>query len=795
MLVPVKWLKNYIKTDSSSRHIADKLTDSGSHVESIVSLNKGLSGFKVGKILKLTPHETMKKLQIVDLDMGKEKLTLITGAKNVSLGDNVVVATLGATLPNGMVIGIAEFGGVKSPGMLCSYAELGQPESVVPKESKDGVIILPPDIKAGSCAVEVLGLDTEVIEFEITPNRPDCLSILGMAREAAAVLDAKLKYPNLDIKENISDINQEFKSLKVDTKSVSRFILGVVKDVEIKPSPMWLQNDLRAAGIRPINNFVDITNFIMLEYGQPMHAYDLDSIKGNSMIVRNAKTDEKLITLDGQERVLFESDIVICDGENNVIGIAGIMGGESSEVTSSTKNVLIEAACFDADSIKKTSKRLQLRSEASSRFEKVVPNKLSEVAIQRFFNLIESTNSGKVVKGTIDFNSSEKSENIINLRNSRVNQLLGIELSVEESKKYLESLELEVKVENENLEVRVPYFRTDLEIEVDLIEEIGRLYGFHNIKPKSLMGPLTKGVKSGKRNYIDDLRIKLYALGFSEILTYSFISEKSYDKLNLPKDHSLRNYIKIMNPLGEDFSVMRTTLMGNMLEVIRKNLNNKQFDLKFSEIGNSFQKDENGKIYENALMTFSLVTDNDFYYTKDEVLNIFAQTGIKNAKFIRNENNPIFHSGRCADIYVNEKSVGVIGEISPIVLENFDISKKVYMVEINVDKMYEYSSKDRKYKKISKYPLIERDIALVLEKDVESEDIINIIKENGGDILKSVILFDIYTGSQIEENKKSLAYKIGFQSDKRTLKDEEVREAFENILNALNSKYNVNLRG
>ncbi|MDO4779250.1 MAG: phenylalanine--tRNA ligase subunit beta [Tissierellia bacterium] len=795
MLVPVNWLKEYIKIDEDSRIIADKVTDSGSHVEAITSLNNSLSGFKVGKILELRPHETLKKLQIVDLDLKDEVLTLVTGAKNMKVGDKVVVATLGAVLPGGIVIKEADFGGVISPGMLCSYQELGQPDNVVPKASKEGVIILPQEAETGADALEVLGLNTDVIEFEITPNRPDCLSIIGMAREVAAVFDKKIELPCDEVVEKESDISQYFGGIKLQTEKVNRFMLGVIKDVEVKESPLFIQNHLRAAGMRPINNIVDITNFIMLEYGQPMHAYDLDKIQGNSLIVRMAKEGERLKTLDEIERKLETSDILICDGQDNPIGLAGIMGGMDTEVTHETKNILIESANFDADTVKQSSKRMQLRSEASSRFEKTIPAQLSEFALNRFFHLIEKTNSGKIVNNVYDEGFTKPKEKEIKLRNTRAKELLGLDLEVENSKKFLESLELKVKVDGDNLFVTIPYFRSDLEIEVDLIEEIGRLYGFHNIAAKPLTGSLTKGVKSSKRNYIDSLRTQIYALGFSEILTYSFISEKQYEKMLIPKEDKLRNVIRILNPLGEDFSVMRTTLIGNMLETVRKNLNNKQMELRLSEVGNSFRKDENENIYENTLMTISLVGDYDFYYIKDVLLKIFEQSGVKETKFVKNANNSIFHSGRCADVFAGEILLGSIGEINPVVLENFDISKRVYLFEINVDKMMENSNKERKYKKISRYPLVERDIALVVDKETESENIIEIIKSNGGDILKTVTLFDIYTGAQIEENKKSLAYKIGFQSDDRTLKDQEVKEAFERILDALNKAYNVNLRG
>lgn len=796
MLVPVNWLKEYIDIDLDTREIADKLTDSGSHVESIVSLGKSLKGLKVGQILKISKHETLEKLHLVDLDMGQgESLRLVTGAKNMKENDKVVVAGLGACLPGGLVIKEADFAGIKSPGMLCSYEELGIDEALVPKNSKDGIIILPPDVQIGADAVKILGLDTDVIEFEITPNRPDCLSIIGMAREVAAVLDKKVKYPEHRAVDNDIKYSDFFKGIRLESKNVDRFMAGIIKDVVIKESPLYIQNYLRAAGMRPINNIVDFTNFIMLEYGQPLHAYDLESIAQRELIVRQAENEESLITLDNVERKLENTDILICDGENKPIGLAGIMGGLFSEVKDTTKNILIESASFSQDNVRQTSKRLNLRTEASSRFEKGIASPLNKLALERFFDLVTETNSGTVVKEVMDFGNKDFVSNKIRLRNDRVKLLLGMDMVVDKSKKYLENLELEVSQKGDDLEVTVPYFRSDLTIEADLIEEIGRLYGFHNIKPKALEGALTKGLKSPKRNYIDGLRTDLYALGFSEILTYSFISKKQYDKLNVDQDSKLRNTVNIINPLGEDFSVMRTSLLGNMLDVVRKNLNNKQNDLRLSEVGNSFQKDEDGQIYENTLMTLALVGAYDYYYAKDVLENIFKKVGLKAVAFIKDSENPIFHPGRCARLEIEGEVLGYLGQIHPLVAENFDIGKAVYACEINVDLMLKHSDLQVSYKPISKYPLIERDIALVVDREVESQSIIEIIRANGGDILKTVNLFDIYTGSQIEEDKKSLAYKIGFQSDVRTLKDQEVKDKFEDILRALNEKFNVNLRG
>lgn len=794
MLVPVKWLKKYLNLDGiSTREIANRVTDSGSHVESINSY-QDMNGLVVAEILDIRKHENTDKLNLVDIDYGDERLTVVSSAKNMQIGDKVVFAKLGAKLPFGIEIKEATFEGVVSKGMLCGYEELGVNEDYVLKDSQDGLIILDKDAKIGDDAVLYLDLDGDTIEFEITPNRPDCLSIIGMAREVAAIFKEKIKEPSLNISKQEDKYEKFFRNVKSESKSVKRFLTAIVKNVEIKKSPMYIQNYLRDAGIRPINNIVDFTNYIMLEYGQPLHAYDLDKIEGNSLIIREGKDGESLTTLDGEKREIKYEDLLICDGNSNPIGFAGIMGGESTEVSDSTKNILIEAACFDSEVVKKTSKRLALRTEASSRFEKGVSSKNADYGIRRFLHLVEKTDSGVVVEGIHSATEFEYESTNIKLRNSRVNQILGLDLSIDEIKKYLDSLELYAEIENDTLNVSIPYFREDLKIEVDLIEEIGRLYGFHNIKPKALKGQLTEGIKSHLRNFQDEVRNTVYGQGFTEILTYSFISKKQFDNLNIKDDSKLRDVIKILNPLGEDYSVMRTTLIGNMLDVIKRNLNNKQNNLRFYEVGNTFHYADDRQMLEHKLLTIGLVGDYDFYYLKNVLINIFNKFGVKAVRFEREENNPTFHAGRTANIIVNGENIGVIGEISPFVLDNLDIEKRIYISEINLDKLIKFVDSNIQYKPISKYPAVERDIAFIIDENVESQEIVDVVNENGGEYLVGIRLFDRYQGEQIEKGKVSLAYKILFQSQNSTLKDKYVKQAFQNIENGLKSKFNIELR-
>lgn len=792
MLVPVKWLREYVDVKDDTKEIANKVTDSGSHVESIKAYS-GLSNLVVAKVLEIKKHENAENLSLVKLDLGNEELVVVTGAKNMKVSDNVVLAKIGATLPGNIKIDVAEFKGIESPGMLCSYKELGVADNLVPKNSEEGIIILGDDVKPGDCAIEALGLDDDIIEFEITPNRPDCLSIIGMAREVAAVYDTKIKHPSIKIERKEDSYNEYFNGVEIQTKNSKRFLSAVVKDVVIKESPLYIQNYLRNAGMRPISNIVDFTNFVMLEYGQPLHAYDLDTIEGKKIIVRQGNEGETVKAIDQSERKILDSDIVIADGNSRAIGLAGVMGGFDTEVTDNTKTILIESANFNQESIRLTSKRLGLRSEASSRFEKGVSPVTAEYGIQRFLKLIEETNSGVVVSGIEDSGEFKEEKIKISLLNKTSNNLLGIELSPEESSKYLETLEIETEVNGDEILATIPYFRGDLRIEADLIEEIGRLYGFHNIKPKSLVGGLTQGVKSELRNFEDKVRNEIYSLGFSEIMTYSFISKKQYEKLNLEENDKLRNCIEILNPLGEDFSVMRTTLIGNMLDAIRSNLNKKQYDLRFTELGNTFTK-VNKEIIETKKLVVALVGEYDYYYLKDVLEKLLLKLNITNIRFEREEHNPIFHTGRCANVTKNDNVLGILGEISPIVLDNFDINHRVYLFELNVELLNNLKNEILQYKKISKYPLVERDIAFIVDKSIESQSIIDVIKENGGEYLKAVKLFDTYEGNQINKGKISLAYKLGFQSDEYTLKEETIKESFNNIEKGLVEAFNIEIR-
>lgn len=796
MLLPVKWLKDYIETEKDARILADGLTLSGSHVESIIALNKGVENVVVGKILNIEKHPDADKLLICKVDVGNETLQIVTGATNLKNGDYIPVALIGSKLPGDIIIGETNFRGIDSYGMLCSLKELGYSDNIIPKEAKDGIFVLNKEEPLGTSIVTLMGLDNEVIEFEITPNRPDCLSIIGMAREAAATFNIELKEPEITIKNEVEDIKDYLDSIEVPSDNCNRYYARVIKDVKIGESPLWMQTRLMEAGVRPINNIVDITNFVMLEYGEPLHAFDLEKVEGRKIIVRQAEEGEKMVTLDDVERNLTSADLVIADAKKP-IGIAGVMGGFDTEITKDTKYVLLEGANFSGKSVRLTSKRFGLRTEASTRFEKGIDPNLSQTAVERVCQLIELIGAGTVIKGNIDVYKKVKEESTITVRPARVKKLLGIDISVEEMIKYLNGLGLESKLEGELIIARIPTFRLDLEREVDLIEEIGRLYGFHNIESKPLVGVLTRGEKPRARRIEDMVKGILQGLGLNEVMTYSFISPKAYDKINLPENSPLRNYIRLINPLGEDYSVMRTTLIPNMLELLSRNYNRGVEECSVYEIGNTFIAKEFPIVElptEKKVLSLGLYGNKDFYYLKEAIDKTLGRLGIKGVEYIREENNSTFHPGRTAKLMLNGEELGILGEIHVDVAENYDIKDRVYVGQLDFNKIIELTNLEIKYKPLPKHPSMLRDLALVVKEDVLVGDIQKIISRHGEGLIEKIELFDIYTGNQIPEGMKSVAYSITYRSYDRTLRDDEVNNIQQAIIKDLEEAFDAKLR-
>lgn len=810
MLVSLEWIKDYTDIDIDTKEFCDKMVMSGSNLETCTEFCQGIENVVIGRIEKIEQHEDADKLVVCRVNIGNDTMVqIVTGATNIFEGALVPVALHNSRIPGplhgapkvegGVKITRGKLRGVLSEGMLCSAGELGLDDKVIPTAHRDGIWILGEEFQPGSDIVLGLGLNDSIIDFEITPNRPDCLSMIGMAREAAATLETKLKYPSI----NLSEANEEAKDyLDVEIKSplCKRYSARIIKDVKIKQSPWWLQKRLMKAGMRPINNIVDITNFVMLEYGQPLHAFDIRSIEGGKIIVDVAKKGEKFVTLDEVERSLSENILMINDAVKPV-AIAGIMGGMNSGIMDDTTTVVIESASFDKDGIRRASKELNHRTEASARFEKGIdPNQCKDAA-DRVCHLIELTESGTVLRGSIDIYPEEYVSKSVDVRVDRVNKVLGINVDREYMCKVFNSLEMKVEGAGNILKVTPPTVRQDLLIEEDFIEEIARIYGYEQLPTTLPKSNVTSGITS-HRKLRDLARNTLCALGFNEIQTYSFVSPKGVDKINIGEDSWERAFVNLINPLGEENSVMRTVLTPNMMEVLARNSARKIENVAAFEIGNTFIRnfiDPNGLPDESYSICMGMYgEDVDFYTLKGAVEELLLNLGISDTVYISEKEYGVYHPGRCARILTHkgeeEIELGIMGEIHPDVLENYDILQRVYICEIMFEVVNELSDKEIFYKQLPKYPSTKRDIALLVDEDMEVGKIVATIKEAGTEILESIELFDIYRGKQVAEGKKSVAYSLTYRDMNKTLTDEEVEAVHNDILKALEEKLNATLR-
>lgn len=787
MLLPIKWAKEYVDINDDIMNICDKVTLTGSHVESIIKLGDNIDNIVVGKIIDIYRHENSNKLWITKVDLGNEIVQIVTAAQNLKQFDYVPVAKVNSTLSDNTKIKEAKLAGEISQGMFCSYKELGYPDSVIPKEYKDGVLrIIDENIVLGTDIREVLDLDDTVVEFEITPNRPDCLSIVGMAREIAASFDKKLNPINV---KNLKEIeNKSLLNITIHSDDCKRYSASIVKDVTIKESARKVQNYLLNSGIRPVNNIVDLTNFLMLELGQPLHAFDLDKLEGN-ISIRNAFEGEKVVTLDDVERTLSSEDMLICD-DVKPIAIAGVMGLKNSEIDENTKNIFIESAFFTKKTIKSTSKRLGLKSEASIRYEKGLTSEHTMNVLARFLCLLEKNVKCKI-DSIFDVSKEETTSKLIEFDTNLVKRLLGVEIKNSDIITYLDLLEIKTEVKGDVIICTIPYFRTDLVIQEDIVEEIGRLYGFCNLNPTPILAPNTIGRKSKKRILEDKIKNILLNLGLYEITTYSFIGGSIIKKSKM----NTQNTVKILNPLGEEFSIMRKSLIPNIIEVLSKNLNYKNEDLLVYELGNTFHTVENYEVpFEKKRLVIGSYGKYDFYYIKDVIINLFNVLNIKNIEFIKNNCIDYFHPGVCADILANGEKVGEIGQISYDVCKNFSIKKNIFVCEIDIEKIRDKVSLIKIYEPIIKYPAVKRDLAIIVDKDIDSGRIEKIFKNNSNNLLKNIELFDIYTGNQINKGKKSMAYKLTFQSKEKTLVDEDINSLIDNMLFDLKEQLGAYLR-
>lgn len=794
MLVPLKWLRDYVDIDIDTQEFADMMTMTGSKVEKVDFFGKETNGVEVCKILEIEQHPDADRLKVTKVEVANgEILQIVTNATNIKVGDYVPVARIGAVLPGDFKIKKGKLRGVLSEGMFCGAEELTIPSAFVEDHKKDGIYILDhqDSFELGMDVRDVLGINDALIEFEITSNRPDCRSIIGIAREAAVTLGKELKYP--EIKVQACDEEMSFE-IDIQTDLCKRYCGRVVKDVKVGPSPYWMQRKLIEAGMRPISNIVDITNYVMLELGQPLHAFDLDDIKYNKMTVKMAEEGEKFTTLDGVERTLT-SDMLVIGNQDKTLDLAGIMGGENSEIKDTTTSIFIEGASFAKENIRATSKKLGLRTEASSRFEKGIDINLAEEAVNRACQLIEELGCGTVLNGMLDYYPQKEEVQKVTVNPVRINKLLGVNVPMDQFINILESLEFKCNlVSSEVLELEVPTFRLDIIEDADILEEIARIYGYDNIPSASLEGNATAGVKTEKQKFIDNVKSNSIACGLNEILTYSFVSPRGVDKINLPADDEKRNFVKIMNPLGEETSVMRTTLIPNMLDVISTNISHKVEEVSAFECGNTFIPQEGLPIETKKYCVGMYGKEVDFFVLKGVIESVLNNVGLKGYEIEPETTNLTFHPGRCAKIVYNNIYIGTFGELHPDVIENYNLGQRVYVAEINIDTVFENLNLTKSYNPLPKYPSTSRDIALIVKDEVFVKQIEDIIKANGEDLVESYKLFDVYKGAQIEEGHKSIAYSITYRSKDKTLTDEDVAKVHEKILSELSEKLNANLR-
>ena len=797
MVTSLKWIKAYVpELDVTPQEYTDAMTLSGSKVEGYTRLDADLEKIVIGQVLSIEAHPDADKLVVCQVDVGGETLQIVTGAPNVFTGAKVIVVldggcvcgthSAGKTVPGGVKIKAGKLRGVPSAGMMCSIEELGSNCDMYPNASKDGLYILPEDAPVGSDAVAYLGLDDTVVEYEITSNRVDCFSVLGIAREAAATFGKEFVPPAVPETGNGEDVNDYIKVRVEDTDLCSRYIARVVKNIKIEPSPEWMQRRLAAHGIRPINNLVDITNYVMEEFGQPMHAYDLDMVAGQEIVVRRAAKDEKFVTLDGQERTLDDSVLLICDGEKG-IGIAGIMGGENSMITDDVTTMLFEAACFDGTNIRLSSKKIGLRTEASSIFEKGLDPNNAILAMNRACALVEELGAGEVVGGAVDVYGKVKEGRRIPFDPDWINRLLGTEIPEETMLSYLAKLELGFDASSR--EVLVPSWRQDLERDADIAEEVARFYGYDKIPMTLPSGESAMGGVPFKIRVEEAAGMAARFCGFSQGMTYSFESPKVFDKLLLPQDSPLRQAVAISNPLGEDYSIMRTTPLNGMLTSLATNYNRRNKDVRLYELANIYlpkQLPLTELPEERMQFTLGFYGEGDFYTMKGVVEEFLDQVGIrKGISWNPKSGYPFLHPGRQADILLGKQKVGYLGEVHPVVAANYDMKCRAYIAVIDMPEIVSRASFDRKYEGIAKYPAVTRDLSLVVPKQILAGEIEAMFVQRGGKILESCKLFDVYEGAQVKPGCKSLAYTLTFRAKDRTLEESDITSVMKKIMNGL----------
>ncbi len=800
MKVSYKWLKEYVDFKYAPEELAEKLTMAGLEVDGIEYQGEGIKDIIVGEIKEKKEHENADKLSVCKVDVGEE-LQIVCGAKNMDVGDKVPVAPIGTIMPNGMEIKKAKLRGVTSYGMMCSTNELNLPDDGV-----DGLFILSDDTVVGNKLIDELKLNDTIIELDLTPNFAHCLSMVGVAREIAAILDTDINYPKSEIEEVEENI-EDWISIKVEDNVLApRYAGRVITGIKVKESPYWLKRRLEAVGIRPINNVVDVTNYILMELGQPLHAFDYEAVVGNQIVVRRAKNGENLVTLDNERRELDEEMLVVCDDEKPLC-IAGVMGGANSEVSKGTTTVFLEGANFNPGSIRRTARKVGLHSDSSHRFERGVDINLIEFVLDRAAALIAELGGGYVVEGMLDNYPKEVSEEIIELRPKRVRELLGVHLAKIKIKRLLERLHFSVEDKGIKLAVSVPTYRVDIDQEIDLVEEVARLYGYDQIDPITPSGDIIQGRKTKKQKVEDKTREVLSALGLFEAQNYSFISPEVFNKINLADDDKLREGVRLSNPLGEEYSVLRTTLITGLLDNIKLNFNRQMKDIRLFELGTTFVAKEDNKLpIEKLKLAAAIMKDNlfdkwnskaaEFFYLKGVLEDYFSVLGIKNIRFIADEvkKYPFLHPGRSAQIKIDNQVVGYLGELHPDIQEVYDLDNRVALFELDFSSVVTATNFIKDYKQLPKHPALTRDMALVVKDQITSKDIEEVIIDVGGDLLETVELFDLYQGEQVTDGYKSLAYSLSYRKADETLTDDEVNKLQDKIEERLDDKFGAKIR-
>lgn len=790
-----KWLNEFVDlplSEVGDRDFAEAMSVSGSKVEASTDLSKTIKNVVVGKVASIERHPNSDHMWICQIDIGDGKTVQIcTGAQNVKQGDLVPAALDNSLLPGGIEIKAKPLRGVDSFGMLCSLKELGLTLHDFPYAIEDGIFIIEEDCKPGDDIAALIGLDDHVVEFEITPNRPDCLCMIGLARETAATFGKELKLHEPVVKAAAGgDVNKLAKVFIEDENLCTRYTARMVKNVKIAPSPAWMRERIRNAGMRPINNIVDITNYVMLEYGQPMHAFDFACVKGGEIHVRRAHGGETIRTLDGVDRKLTADMLCICDVEKPV-AVAGIIGCENSEIVGDTANVLFESACFNGPSVRRTATALGMRTDASSRFEKGLDLCNTIKAVNRACELIEMLGCGEVVDGIIDVMPKEFEQTKVLLEPDKINALLGTGIGKDKMKEILATLGFEF----EGYTILVPSWRSDVSHYSDIAEEIARFYGYNEIPTEFSGGISTCGGFSAVQRCENETGAVLRSLGLDEIITYSFISPSYYDKIRLPADSPLRDSMRILNPLGEDTSIMRTTVLPSMLEIVARNCNYRNKSAWLYEIGKSYFKRADGLADEPKTVSIGMYGDGvDFFSVKGIVETLIEKITGKTAKYVAEKENPSYHPGRCANVLLNGESIGVLGQIHPAVAANYGLDADVYCAQISFEKLFENRKETEVYTPLPKFPSVSRDIAVVCASGIPAGELEDCIMAAGGRFLKGCKLFDVYTGHHIAEGLKSVAFSLTMRAEDRTMTDEDSESTVQAVLAALKEKFDAVIR-